>query len=203
MFFLVSGAAAAGKSTVARRIPTLLDNVECHDSDEKPAHDEYLRCATLEEWIALALEAQRQECDFLLAAQSPLGELLACPSAPELDGISACLLDCSDTARIARIRARGIDPRWPPSQHTLNWAAWQRVHAWDPQWEPHVINGNGPDTHRYERWLNWAQDDERWRVEVLDTTEASIEQALEMIAEWVKFERARASLLSPKTKWWI
>ena len=120
MFFLVSGAAAAGKSTIARRIPNLLPNVECHDSDEEPAPDEYLRCSTLEEWIVLALKAQREGRDFLLAAQSPLGELLACPSAAELDGISACLLDCSDTTRIARIRARGIEPRWPPTQHTLN-----------------------------------------------------------------------------------
>ena len=173
MFFLASGAAAAGKSTAVRRIPNLLHNVECHDSDEKPAHDEYLRCSTLEEWVVLALEAQREGRDFLLAAQSPLGELPACPSAPKLDGISACLLDCSDTTRIARIRARGIDPRWPPTQHILNWAAWHRVHAWDPQWEPHVIRGNGPDTHRYERWLNWAQGDERWRVDVIDSTETS------------------------------
>ena len=202
MFFLVSGAAAAGKSTVIQRIPNLLDNVECHDSDEKLVHDEYLRCSTLEEWIVLAVEAQREGRDFLLAAQSPLGELLACPSAPRLDGISACLLDCSDTTRIARIRARGIDPRWPPTQHALNWAAWHRVHAWDPQWEPHVINGNGPSTHRYNRWLNWAQDDERWRVEVLDTTEASIEQTLAMVAAWVTIERTRDSMLSPRTRWW-
>lgn len=202
MFFLISGAAAAGKSTVIRLLRSLLDNVECHDADEKRVRDEHQRCSTLEEWIVLALEAQREMRDFSLAAHSPLGELLACPSAPKLDGISACLLDCSDTTRIARIRARGIDPRWPPTQHVLNWAAWHRVHAWDPQWEPHVINGNGPGTHRYERWLNWAQGDERWRVKVLDTTEASVEQTLEMVAEWVTREKARNSLLSPKTRWW-
>ena len=77
MFFLVTGAAAAGKSTLIRLLPTRLDNIECHDSDEKPVRDEYQRCSTLEEWIALALGAQREGCDFLLATQSPLGELLA------------------------------------------------------------------------------------------------------------------------------
>ena len=56
-------------------------------------------------------------------------------------GISACLLDCSDIARVTRIRKRGLDPMWPLTQHTLNWA------AWDPQWEQHVIVGNGPADH--------------------------------------------------------
>jgi len=202
MFFLVSGAAAAGKSTVIRLIPALLEGVECHDADEKPVRDEYQRCSRLEEWILLALAAQLEGRDFLLANQSPLGELLACPSATKLYGIAACLLDCSDTTRITRIRARGIDPRWPLTQHVLNWAAWHRVHAWDPQWEPHVIKGNGPSTHDYGRWLHWAQGDERWRVEVLDTTEASVEQMLEMVAGWVTRERDREPLLSPKTGWW-
>jgi hypothetical protein len=88
----------------------------------------------LEEWIGLALEAQQAGRDFLLASHSPLGELLACPSAPDLDGIAACLLDCVDTSRVTRMRERGINPKWPPTQHALNWASWHRMHAWDPQW---------------------------------------------------------------------
>jgi hypothetical protein len=42
-----SGAAAADKSIVARRIPTLLDNIKCHDSGEELVRDEYLRYSTL------------------------------------------------------------------------------------------------------------------------------------------------------------
>ena len=135
MFFLVSGAAASGKSTVVRGVATRMPDVECHDYDELPVRDEYARCEQLEGWVRQALRDQAGGRDFLLATHSPLGELLACPSAPELAGIAACLLDCSDPIRIARLRARGIDPRWPPSQATLNWAAWHRMHAWDPQWE--------------------------------------------------------------------
>ena len=48
----------------------------------------------------------------------------------------------------------------------------------------------------------WTQADERWRVSVIDTTDASIEQALEMVARWVEAERNRVPVLSPVTKWW-
>jgi hypothetical protein len=202
MFFLVSGAAAAGKSTVVSLVAPRLKNVECHDADEKQVRDEYTRCSSLEGWIGLALEAQQAGRDFLLASHSPLGELLACPSAPKLDEIAACLLDCSDTARITRMRERGINPKWPPTQHVLNWASWHRMHAWDPQWEPHVIDGNGPPTHAYGRWKPWTQDDERWRVTAIDTTEASIAKTVDMVAAWVEEERNRLPQLSAKTRWW-
>lgn len=202
MFFLVSGAAAAGKSTVVRLLAPRLKKVECHDADEKRVHDEYTRCSTLEEWIGLALDAQEAGRDFLLASHSPLGELLACPSAPNLDGIAACLLDCSDTARITRMRERGINPKWPPTQHVLNWAAWHRVHAWDPQWEPHVIDGNGPPSHAYERWKRWTQDDERWRVTVIDTTNARVAETVDKVAAWIEEERVRIPWLSCSSRWW-
>ena len=135
MFFLVSGAAASGKSTVVKGLPARLDGLICHDCDERRVEDEYTRSAQLEEWAQLALAHQEKGQDFLLATHSPLGELLACPSARKLAGISACVLDCSDPLRVQRMRLRGIDPRWPPDQDALNWAAWQRMHAWDPQWE--------------------------------------------------------------------
>ena len=58
MFFMVSGAAASGKSTVARNLSSRLPNVDCHDSDEKLAADEYTRCQHLEEWTR-RLDAKR------------------------------------------------------------------------------------------------------------------------------------------------
>src|SRR5215510_11823717 len=107
MFFLISGGAASGKTTAARLLPNYLKQVVCHDADELPAGDIYTRCANLETWVCRALDAQQQGMDFLLSAHSPLGELLACPSTPQLIGIAACLLDCADITRIERIRARG------------------------------------------------------------------------------------------------
>ena len=202
MFFLVSGAAASGKSTVAKKLSSRLQDLVCHDYDERMPTDEYTRCQQLEDWVQLALSLQQEEQDFLLTSHSPLGELLACPSARELAGISACLLDCSDPNRIQRMRRRGIDPRWPPTQDVLNWASWHRMHAWDPQWEQHVILGNGPPEHSYDRWINWNQTDLRWQVRVIDTTGVDIDQVLDLVSTWVKSERKKIPLFSPATRWW-
>ena len=202
MFFLVSGAAAAGKSTLLRNITLSMDHLECHDHDEKRVVDQHTRCQQLEEWIQSALTLQPQGHDFLLVSHSPLGELLACPSAPKLVGISACLLDCGDIARITRIRKRGVDPRWPLTQHVLNWAAWHRVHAWDPQWEQHVIVGNEPADHAYARWTHWKQDDERWQVNVIDTTDVDAGQVFNTVVAWIKAEGSKTPRLTPDTKWW-
>ena len=202
MFFLVSGAAAAGKSTLAKNLSSRLENLVCHDYDERTVTDEYTRCQQLEEWVQLALTFQQESRDFLLTSHSPLGELLACPSARKLAGISACLLDCSDPIRIQRMRKRGYDPRWPPTQDVLNWASWHRMHAWDPQWEQHVIIGNGPPEHSYTGWVHWKQTDARWQIRVIDTTDADVELVLDRVAEWVKSERGKISMLTPDAKWW-
>jgi hypothetical protein len=202
MFFLISGGAASGKTTAARLLPEYLEQVVCHDADEIPAVDGPTRCANLETWVRRALEAQQRGLDFLLTAHSPLGELLACPSAPELAGIAACLLDCADPVRIDRIRARGVDPRWPPGQHTLSWASWHRMHARDPQWEPQVIEENGPPSHHYHRWRGWTSDDPRWQVLVLDTTEWTEQQTIDALIDWAKLARTKPALLSPTTRWW-
>jgi hypothetical protein len=196
MFFLVSGAAASGKSTVAKHLPSRLDNLICHDHDERKAIDEHTRCQQLEEWIQLALTHQQEDQDFLLTSHSPFGELLACPSAQRLAGTTACLLDCSDPVRIQRMRNRGFDPRWPPTQDVPNWASWHRMHAWDPQWEQRVVVGNGSPKHTYDRWINWKQTDERWQVSVIDTTAANVEMMLDEVAEWVSLARENVSLLT-------
>lgn len=202
MFFLVSGAGASGKSTLVRGLPGRVPNLISHDLDEKKVPNEYTRCQHLEEWVQLALQHQEAGQDFLLATHSPLGELLACPSAPKLTGIVASLLNCSDTTRVARMRQRGFDPRWPPTQHHVNWAGWHRVHAWDPQWEQHVIVGNGPPDHNYDRWTSWQQTDTRWQVTQLDTTDITIEQMLDKVAGWVTANRVNIPALSITAKWW-
>ncbi|MFZ4659873.1 MAG: hypothetical protein ACOYNY_22885 [Caldilineaceae bacterium] len=202
MFFLISGSAASGKTTLVRGLPTLLTRVVCHDADERVATTGAERCAQLEQWVADALLAQQTGDDFLLTSNSPLGELLACPSAPGLASIAACVLDCADQVRVVRLRARGIDPDWPPSQHLLNWASWHRLHAWDPQWEPHVITGNGPATHRYDRWRSWQQGDPRWQVDLLDTTTLTIDETLHWLAAWVERKRNVPVALTAANRWW-
>ncbi len=202
MFFLLSGSAAAGKTTIVRGLPALLKRVVCHDADEMVATTGTERCEQLEQWVSQALTVQQNGQDFLLTTHSPLGELLACPSALQLVRIAACVLDCADTVRVARMRARGIDPRWPPSQDLLNWAAWQRMHAWDPQWESHVVTANGPATHRYDRWRSWQQGDPRWQVDLLDTTTLTIDETLHWLTAWVERKRNESVTLAAANRWW-
>ena len=76
MFFLVSGGAASGKTTLVRRLPDRVAGLVCHDADEMPAADSGMRWQQLEQWVQQALAAQARGADFLLTGQSPLGELL-------------------------------------------------------------------------------------------------------------------------------
>jgi len=126
MFYLITGAAASGKSTMSKLLKRELREVHCHDSDEIMVMTEKERCEALETWIERAFKAQEEGKDFLLAAHSPLGEFLASPSAIKLDGISACLLDCNDFVRTERYRSRPQMEEWPLNQDTLCWAVWQR-----------------------------------------------------------------------------
>jgi hypothetical protein len=56
------------------------------------------------------------------------------------------------------------------------WAAWQRVHAVDPQWCPDVIRQERPGEMQWERWDSWKRGDPRWRVHVIDTTNLTVAQ---------------------------
>ncbi|MGW6599393.1 hypothetical protein [Streptomyces sp. NPDC055036] len=58
-----------------------------------------------------ALEYQNRGIDVLLTRQSPLGELLAAPSAPLLNGIAMCLVDVADDVRRVRLAERAPG-RW-------------------------------------------------------------------------------------------
>jgi hypothetical protein len=202
MFFLVSGGAASGKTTLARLLPAQVVDVVCHDADELPAADSRTRWEHLEQWVQQALAVQAQGSDFLLTSHSPLGELLACPSTPQLIGIAACLLDCADPVRIERIRARGIDPRWPPTQQTLSWASWHRMHAYDPQWEPQVITQASPFPQLVARWRDWTRDDPRWQVLCMDTTSWTVADTVRYVQNWIVAIGTKPAVLTPTTNWW-
>jgi hypothetical protein len=72
-----------------------------------------------------------QRVDLLLAGQSPLGELVAAPSASELDCYAGCLVDCDDETRATRLRADSRTAELALDD-LLAWAAWMRGHARDP-----------------------------------------------------------------------
>ena len=197
VLFLLFGSSASGKTVAIDALRGRVAGVAVHDFDEigvPSGANTAWRHRASEEWVRRALEYQARGLDVLLAGQTPLGELLATPSAPLLDAISACLLDCDDETRIARLRPRG--PGWLARsagelEHYLSWAAWMRGHATDPAWRPDVIRHDETDQEMrwWERWEGWTAGDPRWRVLRIDTTQLSPEEVADALAAWIEAER--------------
>lgn len=132
---------------------------------------------------------QAEDRDMLLCGQLPHGELLACPSAPALNGIASCLLDCDDYERIDRLYGRGSEDA--ASQDMLCWAAWMRMHARDPQWHPESITEDGAEEMVWNRWLDRRTDDAGWHVHRIDTTSESVETTTERVLAWIGQEQQK------------
>jgi hypothetical protein len=190
VLFLLFGSSASGKTIAIDGLRGRVASLAAHDFDELgvPSDaDTVWRHRANEAWVLRALEYQASGIDVLLAGQTPFGELLATPSAPLLDAISACLLDCDDETRRARLAARSA----ADSREYLSWAAWMRGHAADPGWRPDVMRH--PDTDadmRWDRCESWTAGDPRWRVVRLDTTQRSPSAVADALEAWVEDERA-------------
>jgi hypothetical protein len=198
----MTGASGSGKTACLGLLGELVPDVALHDYDAIGIPENATPAWRVEAdqiWLDRVLENQRQGRDTLLAGQTPLGELLACPRAIELDGIAACLIDCSDEERRRRLGSRTASF----GQAHYNWAAWMRGHAADPQWEPHVIREADPSLH-WDRWANWQRGDPRWSVWRLDTTDLAIEEAARQVAGWMQEQRRRhhAGRGSLSGRWW-
>jgi hypothetical protein len=197
MFFLVFGSSGAGKTVALSELHGRIPRLAVHEFDEigvPPGADTAWRQRANEGWVRRALAYQSEGIDILLAGQTPLGELLATPSARFLEAVSACLLDCDDATRRERLLCRG--PEWFKRSAAevdayLNWARWMRGHARDPSWQPEVIrHGDLVDEMEWERWSAWEAGDSRWRVHVIDTSDAPVARVAEALAAWVEDERA-------------
>jgi hypothetical protein len=119
-----------------------------------------------------------------------LGEVLAAPSAPLLDGIAVCLVDVADEVRRTRLAER--DPnRWdaPAVDAFLGWAAWHRQHALDPRHRPDVIIENSWPEMAWDRWTGWHAGDSRWRTELLDTTGQPLAKSTAQVERWIAEQR--------------
>jgi hypothetical protein len=196
VLFLVFGSSAAGKTFALDELRGRIADLAVHDFDEigvPPGADTAWRHRADEEWIGRALDYQRQGTDLLLAGQTPLGEMLAAPSATRLDAISACLIDCNDDTRVARLRARS--PEWLAStggelQDCLNWAAWMRGHVADPAWRTDVIQHESTlEEMRWSRWSGWSAGDPRWRVRVIDSSSLPVAEVARQLADWIDEQR--------------
>lgn len=193
MLFKLTGSSCSGKTTLAYAAADRIRQIVVHDFDElgvPEGADLRWRHRMTEMWVRRALEYQDRGIDVLLTGQSPLGELLAVPSAPLLNGIAVCLVDVADDVRRVRLAER--DPgRWdsPAVDAFLGWAAWHRKHALDPRHRPDVIIDNSWLEMAWHRWTNWHADDPRWRTQLLDTTDQPVTESVDLVERWITEQR--------------
>ncbi|WP_427884870.1 hypothetical protein ACQHIV_22055 [Kribbella sp. GL6] len=193
MLLILTGSSCAGKTTLARALGDRVPDIAIHDHDEigvPEDADVQWRNRTTEQWIGRALKYQDRGIDVLLTGQSPLGEILASPSAPQLDGIAVCLVDVDDEERRRRLDRRD-NGLWSPAvlDSFVRWGAWHRGHAEDPRYRPEVIiDGSWPEM-AWDRWSDWTKDDPRWNTHLLDTTGRPTTQCVDDLMRWVMRQR--------------
>ena len=190
MFLLVTGASGAGKSTVRRLIAAELEpGVECVELGDVV---EIPRVPTLawrqqatEVVVRHALELQAHGRHLLLAGDPvAAGELIAAPSADQLDGVAVCLLDVARDAQVARLSARGDDPAL--FVHHVAFADWMRGHAADPNHKPEVLQVNGWEQMQWERCGAFEEGEGGWAIHLLDTSSLSADAVAAEVLAWCR-----------------
>lgn len=181
--YIVSGASGSGKTSIIPDLKKQLGNsFSLYDFDDigvPKTPDKKWRQKSTELWLQKILQQGNEAC---LLGQVVLGEILSCPSAKYMDRVKFCLLDVFDYERILRLKQRnthGVD------QHMLNWAAWLRMHLFDPQWMQQVIKDecwDGLDFTRWDQLDNWNNFAD---VRLLDTTNVPIINVAENVAQWI------------------
>jgi hypothetical protein len=186
MLFLIMGASGSGKSSSLTGLKQQRPEIDWRDFDDVPKHPASTaeRQVTTEYWLKVATANQAKGLSTGIAGTIVLGEVLACPSASEIEGVHALLLDCADVVRIDRIRARDGSDASCASQDMLCWAAWLRMHASDPQWRQDVIQSQGALDMDWKSWSSWNKDDTRWKVQVLDNSSLSVGETTSFLAAW-------------------
>jgi hypothetical protein len=190
VFLLVTGASGAGKSTVRRLIADqLAPEVECVELRDVAAVPRFptkaWRQQATEAAVRLALALQ---CDgrHMLLSGDPVaaGEVLAAPSAAELDGIAVCLLDVDREAQASRLAERSDDPALLGDHGAF--ADWMRAHAVDPRHMPHVLSMNGWEAMRWERWITRLPLDGGWAMHTVVTSRMSKERVADQVLCWCR-----------------
>lgn len=196
MFFLVTGASGAGKSTVRRLVEKefegALETAELATLGVTPEWNIAWRHRMVERVVRLALRAQDEGRPFLLCGDPvPPGELFAVPSADQLDEVAVCLLDISADAQRARLNARGDDPTLLPRHAAF--ADWMRKHAADPGYRPEVIMQDAWEEMHWDRWVGRPEANELWDAHVIDTSARTPRETASLVASWIRSRLERRS----------
>ena len=188
MLLLLTGASGAGKSTVRELIADeLAAGVECVEL----GHIVRIPAAPTLAWRQQATEAVVQRAVVLqavgrhvLLAGDPVaaGEVIAAPSADQLDAIAVCLLDVSAEVQAARLAQRGDDPRRLADHQAF--ASWMRAHAENPNHMTHVLSANGWEAMRWGRLRTLDPCDGGWEMHVLDTSGRTIDEVAHDVLAW-------------------
>ena len=202
MLYVISGAVAAGKSTISRAVAKRVPRLVAFEEDSRPAHTGEERLDNLDLWIGDALALEQEGTDVVFATQCPLGEVLASPRAIELEGIAPCLLDVNDVARLERWLAEGVHPDWSVCMDHFCWAAFHRIHARDPEFEQRVLLDRDHPASVWSRWTGWTADDPRWSVFVYDSTRSDIDTTADAVAAWIGSIRENGAPLRREDRWW-
>lgn len=196
MLFFVTGASGSGKSACLIKLKNLLPEFKLIDFDSICAVSEDFadwrkkgwRTRATKYWLQQALQNQAQGINTIVFGGTVMGEVLACPCAPRIAKMAFCLLDCYDVLRIDRILSRGFGLE-VASQDTLSWAAWQRMHAVDPQWRQDVIKSQAGPGMEWSRWDSWQRGDPRWQMWRLDTTNLGLDEVVQELMSWIRREQ--------------
>jgi len=181
-FYFIAGAGASGKTVIIEILKQTLGNTIVYDFDDvgvPNGADKKWRQEVTEKWLQKLLQENKDVC---LLGQMVLGEILACPSAKQINKINFCLLDVEDFERIKRLRQRNT---YGVEQNMLNWASWLRMHHQDPQWEQHVVKDDCWKDLNFNRWdklNNWGSLAD---IKILDTTGFSIGEVASKIKIWI------------------
>jgi broad-specificity NMP kinase len=187
MLLLITGASGVGKSTVravvAGELSPQVESVELTDvAPLSIVRTRAWRQQAAEMAVRRAVELRASGRHLLLAGDPvPAIEVIAAPSAPQLDAVAVCLLDASAEAQAARLAARGDDPK--VLVHHQAFAEWMRRQASDPTHMPHVVSDQGWEEMRWERLADLA---DRWRMHTIDTSHLSREEVADEVLEWCR-----------------
>jgi hypothetical protein len=189
VLLLITGASGVGKSTVraglARELSPSVECVELGDLSPVPdptAMTLSWRQQAAESAVRRAVNLQTDGRHLLLCGDPvPALEIVAAPSAPQLEAIAVCLLDADAEAQAGRLAARGDHPSLLP--HHQAFAEWMRQQARNPLHMPHVVSEGGWDQMRWDRLDRLPAT---WGMHTIDTSRLTRAEVADATRDWCR-----------------